>query len=199
MPAWGWISIAVVVVVAIAAVAVGVMRGRRTERLRGRFGPEYDRSVKTAGSQREAESELRARQERREQLDIRPLSPAARERYAQDWQAVQARFVDTPAEAIGQADMLVTSVMRERGYPIEDFEQRSADVSVDHPHVVENYRAAHGISLASTQGRATTEDMRQAMIHYRSLFEELLDDGTAGGTVDRAADTSTEQRIAEAR
>src|ERR687884_55880 len=119
-------------------------------------------------------SALRARQKRRDELDVKPLDPAARERYAEEWQATQARFVDDPGGAITEADVLIQRVMRERGYPVEDFEQRAADVSVDHPDVVNNYRAAHGISIAHERERATTEDLRVAMQHYRSLFDELL-------------------------
>jgi hypothetical protein len=124
---------------------------------------------------RRAESELAERERRREYLEIVPLEPAARERYAEAWRDTQARFVDSPEQAIREADHLVTEVMRERGYPMEDFDQRAADVSVDHPNVTENYRAAHATSLANDQGEASTEDLRQAMVHYRALFVELLE------------------------
>jgi hypothetical protein len=179
MPVWGWILIVVAVVVVAAAVA-WVMTRRRTDQLRDRFGPEYDRSMTEMGSRRKAESELAGRQKRREELDLRPLAPEARTRYAEEWRAVQARFVDQPGDAVHQADVLVTNVMRDRGYPMEDFEQRSADVSVDHPNVVDDYRAAHAISMAHDHDKASTEDLRQAMVHYRSLFDELLgsDDAT---------------------
>jgi hypothetical protein len=166
----------VLAVVVLAGVAAWVVLGkRRTQHLREQFGPEYRRTVAERGDRRDAETELRERERRREELEIRPLEPAARERYLAEWRAVQARFVDDPEGTIGEADALVTAVMRERGYPIEDFEQRTADISVDHPEVVENYRAAHRISLASAEGRATTEDLRRATVHYRALFEELLD------------------------
>ena len=176
MPEWVWAIIAVAVVVVVALGIWQVAAKQRRERLRGRFGPEYDRTLdRTAGDRRAAESELAEREKRREQLEIRPLSPAARERYSTSWREVQALFVDEPETAVRTADQLVISVMRERGYPMDDFEQRAADVSVDHPDVVENYRAAHRISQASDRGNATTEDLRQAMRHYRALFEDLLE------------------------
>src|SRR6266542_1784618 len=159
MPLWAWILIAVVILVLAGVLVWSVTRQRTSKRLRESFGPEY---------------ELVAREKRREQLDIRTLAPAERQRYGEAWRDTQARFVDSPEQAIREADHLVTEVMRERGYPMEDFEQRTADVSVDHPHEVENYRAAHAISLANEQGKASTEDLRQAMVHYRALFDELL-------------------------
>lgn len=167
------VVLGVLIVAGIAAWLV--LRKRRTEQLRGRFGPEYDRAVKEAGGPRAGEAELSARQARREELDIRPLQPAARTRYAEAWRQVQATFVDAPALAVQQGDELVLVVMRDRGYPVDSFEQRAADVSVDHPRVVDNYRAAHAISLASDHSKASTEDLRQAMVHYRALFDELLD------------------------
>jgi cytoskeletal protein RodZ len=176
MATWIWIVIAVAVVVVLALVLWSALRARRTRTLREGFGPEYDRTVAEAPSKREAESELTERQKRREELDVRPLDPAARDRYAEEWQATQARFVDDPGGAIAEADVLIQRVMRERGYPVEDFEQRAADVSVDHPEVVNNYRAAHAISIAHERERASTEDLRVAMVHYRSLFDELLEE-----------------------
>jgi hypothetical protein len=174
MATWVWIVIAVAAVVVLALVLWNALRARRTRTLREGFGPEYDRTVADAPSKREAEAELAERRKRREELDIRPLDEGAREHYADEWQATQARFVDDPGGAIAEADVLIQRVMRERGYPVEDFEQRAADVSVDHPDVVNNYRAAHGISVAHERKRATTEDLRVAMQHYRSLFDELL-------------------------
>jgi hypothetical protein len=168
----------VIGVAAVIVVAVLVWRmnaRRRTAQLRERFGPEYDHTVEQASTRRGAEVELRAREARRDQLDIRPLAPSSRERYAQEWTQVQSRFVDDPVAAVSAADTLVTSVMRERGYPMDGFEQRAADVSVDHPDVVENYRSAHRVSDLSARGEATTEDLRQAMQHYRSLFDDLLE------------------------
>lgn len=181
MDAWIWI----VIVVAVLAIAFGVYMmtsRRRTGALRDQFGPEYDKTVDESGGRRAAESELKERVDRREELDIRPLTPAAADRYAGEWRDVQARFVDAPGAAVGEADRLVIAVLRERGYPMDDFEQRAADISVDHADVVENYRAAHGISLANDQDRASTEDLRQAMVHYRTLFERLLERETSGPT-----------------
>jgi cytoskeletal protein RodZ len=176
MPAWLWIVIAVVVIVAVALAVWAAMRKRRTEQLRQQFGPEYDRTVEETGAERDAQSELEARRRRRAELEIRPLAPGARTRYAEEWRSVQARFVDDPSGAVAQADTLVTQVMRERGYPMDDFDQRAADVSVDHPDVVGDYRSAHDISTRSANGEAETEDLRQAMVHYRALFERLLEE-----------------------
>ena len=177
MDDWIPVVIVVVVLVVVALVAWTAARRRRSEQLRERFGPEYDRAVAEQGGQREAEGELQERVKRRDELDIRPLPAATAQRYLDEWRDVQARFVDAPEQAVGQADGLVTAVMRERGYPMDDFDQRSADISVDHPDVVQDYRAAHGISMANDQGRASTEDLRQAMVHYRALFERLVQSG----------------------
>jgi type VI protein secretion system component VasK len=174
MPEWGWVALGIVVLVVIAVLAWVAWRRQRTRRLQSRFGPEYDRAVEEREDRRHAEAELTARERRRSQLEIRPLEPSARERYAEAWNRVQADFVDRPVEAVREADRLVTEVMRERGYPMDDFDQRVADVSVDHPHIVDNYRAAHQISLASDRNEASTEDLRKAMVLYRSLFDELL-------------------------
>jgi predicted nucleic acid-binding protein len=169
-----WVLVAVLVI-AVVVLALLLMRSRRSQRLQEDFGPAYDRAVEERGDRRQAEAELAERRERRDQLDIRPLEPSARERYAERWQAAQRRFVDHPAQAVGEADSLVSAVMSERGYPVSDeFEQRAADISVDHPVVVEHYRAAHEISLRTTAGDASTEDLRQAMVHFRALFDELL-------------------------
>jgi hypothetical protein len=169
----GIIIVALIVVIGIAAVLL--LQRRRTEDLRKQFGPEYDRAVSDHGDQRQAEAELLARQERIQKLDIRELSPQDRERYNETWRSTQSRFVDEPAAAIKEADRVVAEVMRARGYPVGDFEQRVADISVDHPRVVSNYRAAHTIALANERGEASTEDLRQAMVYYRSLFEDLLE------------------------
>lgn len=178
MPVWGWVLIAAAIVV-IAAVAIVVTRSansrKRTERLKERFGPEYERTVGEAGEQSGAEDELAARERKRDKLDIIPLSPGAREKYADSWRTVQTAFVDNPSSAVGDADRLVTQVMRDRGYPIDDFDQRAADISVDHPKVVENYRTAHSIYLLQEEGDVGTEDQREAFVHYRALFEKLLE------------------------
>ena len=193
MPGWGWALVVVAAVVVVAVVMWRALAARRTRSLQERFGPEYDRTTTAIGSRRAAEAELAGREERREQLNIRPLPPEARRRYAQQWETVQAQFVDSPPAAIAAANGLVNSVMADRGYPIDDFEQRAADVSVDHPAVVENYRQAHEISSRSARGEATTEDLRQAMQNYRSLFEELLTDGAADTPLARDANGNADQ------
>jgi cytoskeletal protein RodZ len=163
----------IVVIVVLLAVLLG--QRRRTQRLQQQFGPEYQRTVARAGDQRSAEADLAAREQRRRKLDIVALEPATRDRYREAWRATQATFVDDPAAATREADTLVAQVMRDRGYPVDDFEQGAADVSVDHPRVAENYRAAHAVHQANEQGLASTDDLRQAFVHYRSLFSELLD------------------------
>jgi hypothetical protein len=185
MPAWVWVLIVVAAVVVVAVVVWRATTARRSRQLQDRFGPEYNRTLDSADSKRDAEAELRAREERREQLDIRPLPAAARDRYIDEWQRVQALFVDDPQGAVHDGDMLIQSVMRDRGYPVDDFEQRSADISVDHPRVVENYRQGHQLANASARGDGTTEDLRQAMRHYRALFEELVDETVADQPMSR--------------
>jgi hypothetical protein len=159
----------------VAVAAWQAMARKKTGHLQDQFGPEYDRTVGTADSKRDAEAELQAREERREQLEIRPLSQAAHERYVDRWQNVQAQFVDDPRTAVAGADNLIQSVMEERGYPVEDFEQRASDISVDHPQVVENYRHGHRLAQESADGSDSTENLRQAMRNFRSLFEELVE------------------------
>lgn len=174
MPIWAWIVIGVGVVVVVAVALFGADR-RRSQQLEERFGTEYKRTVAERGDRRAAESELREREQVREGLDIRPLSERQRERYAEEWQQVQTDFVDNPSGAVGEADRLVAEVMRERGYPVDDFDQQAAVVSVDHPEVVANYREGHAIYLSVDRGDASTEDLRQAMQHYRALFDDLLE------------------------
>ena len=166
----------VVVLVLLALLAFFAGRQRRSRNLQDTFGPEYERTVEETGDRRAAETELRERTERRAGFDIVPLEPEARDRYIEAWRNTQAQFVDDPVEATREADRLITSVMRDRGYPVDDFEQRAADISVDHPQVVDDYRAAHAIAARNDRSEATTEDLRQALVHYRSLFEELLED-----------------------
>lgn len=178
MPVWGWVLIAVVAIVVLGIVAWQASAKRRTSHLQERFGPEYDRVAGDAESRRDAESELAEREERREQLDIRPLPDASRARYVESWRSVQSQFVDDPRGAIAAADALLQQAMSERGYPVDDFEQQAADVSVDHPRVVENYREGHRLAQTSEADGAATEDLRQAMKHYRSLFEELVESTT---------------------
>jgi nitrogen fixation-related uncharacterized protein len=180
MPVWGWVVIAVAVVILAAAIGWALWSRRRTGQLQEHFGPEYERVLADSDSRLEAESELSEREQRREELDIRPLPSAARRRYLSDWQGTQSRFVDAPEEAVRDADRLVTEVMRARGYPMRDFDRRAADISVDHPHVVQNYRSAHAISATIEEGSASTEDLRKAMVNYRALFEELLAEDQRG-------------------
>lgn len=176
MPTWGWVVLAIAVVAVVVMAILLVSANRRTAALRGRFGSEYDRTVEATGGKRDAEAELQERAKRREQFDVRPLTRASRDRYLQDWRSVQTQFVDDPAGAVGGADSLIRSVMHERGYPVEDFDQRADDLSVDHPQVVENYREGHRLAMARNRSEETrTEDLRQAMRHYRSLFEELVE------------------------
>jgi hypothetical protein len=149
-------------------------RRKKTERLQEHFGPEYDHTVQSMGGEKKAQTELDERQKHVEALDIRPLSVSERERYLTDWTAVQSKFVDEPGQAIIDADRLIMEVMQLRNYPVSDFEQRAADISVYYPALVTNYRAAREIAIKNEQGQVDTEELRQAMIYYRSLFEELL-------------------------
>jgi hypothetical protein len=174
-------STAVLVLIAIILIGAIVwitLSRMRSQRLRQRFGPEYERTIRSEGNVRKAEAALEARAKRVARLHIRPLDSTDAQRFDAAWRAVQARFVDDPRGAVTQADRLVGEVMAARGYPVGDFEQRVADVSVDHPDVVMNYRAAREIALQHAEGRATTEDLRQAMVHYRALFRDLLETAT---------------------
>jgi hypothetical protein len=170
MDAWIWIVIAVVVVLVIVVAIAAVASRRRRHHLQQRFGSEYDRTVEGADRRREAERDLRDREARHDELELRPLSEASRQRYTEQWQDMQSGFVDRPQVAVADADRLITDLMRERGYPVDDFDTRSELVSVDHPDVVENYRTAHGIAVRTVEGRTSTEDLRQAVISYRALF-----------------------------
>jgi len=167
------IAIIVVAVIAVLLIAWAVARRKRTHALRRRFGPEYERAVREQGPGK-AEAVLVQREKRVERLPIRELTLDERERFVTDWRVVQSRFVDDPQGAVSDADTLVTRLMQTRGYPMSDFEQRAADISVDHPRVVDNYRAAHEIALRQRKGEATTEDLRNGVIYYRSLFDDLL-------------------------
>ncbi|MER6472448.1 hypothetical protein [Streptomyces collinus] len=169
------IIIPIVVVVALIAVVVSMMMRRR--HLRERFGPEYERTVQGAGGRMAGERELRQRERRHDALEIKPLPPASRDRYAREWTGVQQEFVDRPQDAVHDADRLVTSLMHDRGYPTEGFEQQMKDLSVEHGRTLEHYRAAHEVESLSTRRQATTEQLRGAMVHYRALFDELLSDG----------------------
>lgn len=174
MPTWGWIVIGIAAAVVVAAVAL-MLRARRSRSLRERFGEEYDRVAADAPSRREAEAELREREKRHDRLDLRPLDRIDRDRFRVRWEDVQARFVDDPPGAVRDADGLIQEVMRTRGYPVDDFESRASDLSVDHPDVVERYRSAHGIAVAHERGKAGTEELRHAIRHYRSLFDSLVE------------------------
>ena len=171
-----FIMLAGVVILVIAVVTWLCMQKRRstTTALRQKFGSEYERAVQQLGSERKAEAKLADRLERVEKLNIRDVDPLERERFSKQWESVQSRFVDSPRGAVAEADDLVSSLMKTRGYPVSDFEQHAADISVDHLRVVENYRSAHDIALRVGENGASTEDLRTAMIHYRSLFEELV-------------------------
>jgi FtsZ-interacting cell division protein ZipA len=175
MDTWVWIVIAVVAVIVLLAIVWSATRAKRSRSLQDQFGREYDRTVDETGDRRAAEKELRDRQKQHEQLDIRPLSPESRDRYARRWQSTQTRFVDDPRGAVAEADTLVQEVMKERGYPTKDFDRRVADISVAHPDLVDKYRTADGIARASERGEASTEDMRHSVRHYRALFAELLE------------------------
>lgn len=169
------IPVLILIVAAVVIAAVVMARRRRTQLLKEHFGPEYDRALHERGNPKLAEAELAQRERRVQKFSIHSLSPAAREKYAEEWAAVQRRFVDQPATAVNEADNLVSRVMTSRGYPMSDFEQRAADVSVSHPEVVQNYRAAHEIVLRHGRGQSSTEDLRRAMVHYRALFDDLLE------------------------
>jgi len=172
----------VTLLIAVVTLVVGLVvvflawnaKRKRSARLRARFGPEYERLLAETGSQLKAEEILREREERSRRIIVRPLPVGDREHFAQAWRTVQARFVDDPGQAVIEADRLLEQLMAQRGYPTGDFEQQASDVSVDHPRVVQDYRAAHVIAEQQRQGHASTEDLREALIHYRALYEELL-------------------------
>jgi len=170
--------IVVIAAVVVAAVAWFLVQQRRRTHLQKQFGPEYDRTLAEAGDRRQAERELARRESRVRGLEIRALPADQRARFLESWRRVQADFVDAPAQAIEEADRLVTRLMETLGYPIANFEQRAADISVDHPRVVENYRAARDLAMESRRGVVSTESQRQAMVHYRALFEDLLETRT---------------------
>ena len=174
----------IVAVLAVVAVALFYLRTQKSKRLREHFGPEYERAVSKAGSAR-GEAKLEKLEKRVKKYDIHPLDRAARERYIEQWRLVQARFVDDPNATVIEVDRLLGEVMAARGYPVADFEQQAADLSVNHPFVIEHYRAGHTIAESHAQGHATTEDLRQALIHYRALFDELVDERTRAAVATR--------------
>jgi hypothetical protein len=172
-----WIILAGILLIVLLAVAAWLIsqKQQQTKRLQQRFGPEYGRAVHQFGSRTKAESELRAREKRVERLTITPLPPGDAARFTQAWNALQARFIDNPKGVVVEADNLVRELMLKRGYPMGDFERRAADISVDHPTVVEAYRAAQAIAARAEGGEADTEELRKAVVHYRTLFDELLE------------------------
>ncbi|HEX6232976.1 MAG TPA: hypothetical protein VFZ63_07620 [Jiangellaceae bacterium] len=183
METWIWIVIVVLAAALAAALAYGIAVQRRSSNLKKRFGPEYDRAVDEADSRQEAESELSDIAERRDQLDIKPLPERARREYAAEWERVQRQFVEHPQHAVAAADDLIVSVMRDRGYPVDEFDDRTKFVSADYPEVASHYRSAHAIRRRG--GDATTEDFRQAFVHYRALFDEMLVDSERADDRDR--------------
>jgi len=176
MPDTMTLIIIAVVVLAVLGAAYAVMQTRRSKSLQSRFGPEYERAVAETGGRGKAEAELAERAKRVKKLEIRPLPPGQAASFTRAWTAAQSAFVDDPRAAIGEADQLIGELMAARGYPVTDFEQRAADLSVDHGELVANYRAAHEVALKHERGDAGTEDLRQAMIHYRALFEDLIEE-----------------------
>jgi hypothetical protein len=171
-----YVVLAIIVFVAIVVIGIAYSRSRRaaSDRIRQRFGPEYERAVRESGSQRRAEAQLADRAKRVEKLNIRELVPIERERFTNQWNGLQLRFVDSPRGAVAEADDLIVLLMQTRGYPMGEFDQRAADISVYHPVVVDNYRAAHTIASRLRTGEVTTEELRKAMIHYRTLFDEMI-------------------------
>ncbi|MGA8938110.1 MAG: hypothetical protein WB439_02990 [Acidobacteriaceae bacterium] len=180
------IIVAVVIIAIVIAIVVS-QRRRKTAQLRNRFGAEYDRSVVQQGSERSAEAQLAAREERVQHFHIHDLAPAERDRFINEWQIVQSRFVDHPRGSVIEADELVSSLMQARGYPMADFEQRAADISVNYPRVVEHYRSAHAVALRLAGDETSTEDLRAAMLQYRALFEELLHESATAPVVEHSA------------
>lgn len=179
MGTWLWAIFIGAIIVVVALFVATAIRRHRTEQLRRSFGPEYERTVVRAGDELAAESELRERQARREELEVHPLDPGARQGFVDAWRATQAEFADDPATAIHDADRLIQRVMRDRGYPVDDFDDSAAIVSVDHPVVVERYRRAHMIAIGSADGERDREALRVAMRDYHAVFEELVEDAAA--------------------
>jgi hypothetical protein len=171
-----WVIIAAVVVLGLAALGAWFFyQKKQSHKLQERFGPEYGRTVNELGSRSKGESDLKAREKRVERLDILALAPSEAARFTAAWQALQSRFVDNPKGVVVQAEQLVRELMEKRGYPMGDFERRAGDISVDHPDVVANYRSAQAIAVRDRQGSADTEELRKAVVHYRALFDELLE------------------------
>jgi hypothetical protein len=197
MATWVWVLIAIAAVVVVVGIALAA-RQRQTAALRQRFGPEYDREVEARQDRRAAETELRGRERRRAELDIKPLPESTRARFAHEWEDAQERFVDQPSDAVVTADQLVYSVMEARGYPMGNFDEQASLVSVDHAEVVDNYRFAHGIKEQVQTQQASTEDLREALLRYRSLFGELLRAQDDGATREIEADRIDEAERVDA-
>ncbi len=187
MASWAWVIVAVAAAVIIAGIVSMLAFRRRSRVLQGSFGPEYDRTLARTGGRREAESELRRRQEERAGFEVRPIPVAALMRFAEEWEGIQARFIDEPLTAVASADHLVQTVMEARGYPVDDFERNAALISVDHPALVEQYRSAHDVYERSRMNQSTTEELRDSLLRYRSLFDELLRADGDGLSLEEAA------------
>jgi hypothetical protein len=170
-----WIILAAVAALGLVAIGAWFYRRKQSHRLKEHFGPEYDRTVNELGGRTKGESELKAREKRVERLEILPLAPSEAARFTEAWRALQSRFVDNPKGVVVQAEQVVRELMEKRGYPMGDFERRAGDISVDHPDVVANYRSAQAIALREQKGTADTEELRKAVVHYRALFDELLE------------------------
>jgi hypothetical protein len=194
MPTAAIVILIIIVVALIALGAILYLRRRRSERLRSDFGSEYDRKIADAPSRSAGEKALTERQKRYRELDIRPLDRVARDSYRTSWNKLQGQFVDSPADAVRQADTLVIAIMRSRGYPTDNFDQRAEDISVEHPEVVEHYRAAHQVAMAQQRGHAGTEQLRRAAISYRSLVDALLEDPAEASNGNDAPNSFTRPR-----
>lgn len=186
MASWAWVVVAIAAAAIIVAVVAMIAFRNRSRVLRGNFGPEYDRALEHSSGRRAAENELRRRQEERAGFEVRPIPVAAQMRYAEEWAGIQTRFIDEPLTAVASADHLLHTVMEARGYPVTDFEHNADLISVDHPALVENYRVAHDIYERSRVNQSTTEELRDSVLRYRSLFDELLQAGDDGVTLDEA-------------
>jgi hypothetical protein len=173
-PTYLIIAVVLIVVIMGAIMAPMFARRKRSQKFQNKYGTEYDHTVKTAGNEKKAQAELNERQKHVDTLNIRPLAASERERYQAEWTAIQAKFVDQPGQATVEADHLIMEVMKVRDYPVSDFDQRAADISVNYPTLVSNYRAAREIAIKNEKHSANTEELRQALIYYRSLFDELL-------------------------
>ena len=185
-----WIILAAVVALGLVAIGAWFYRRKQSHNLQERFGPEYGRTVSELGGRTKGESELKAREKRVERLDILPLAPPEAARFTEAWRALQSRFIDNPKGVVVEAEQLVRELMEKRGYPMGDFERRAGDISVDHPDVVANYRAAQAIAVRDQRGSADTEELRKAVVHYRALFDELLE------VRDPRQEISAEKRVA---